>query len=266
MLSAYASATLDSALQSSILRPHFLARPFSMSPQRALLCLSLFFQAGLVAQDLPKPPADGLRDDTRAFSESTRTALVKELAECQAQIGYPIWFTAGTFQASGTSTVTQARELRQAWTAGQEGIVMAYDRATDALALSFSPGLWERYPSVEIISLLRRLVLPTSPPGEDLETRLSTRLRLLLSTVKTLEKQHSRMETALPRDHQRLAKGYATALVTGGLVCLLLGSFIRRREVRAHVQSYFPRVQVGQRLGAAHGGGVSVIWEPLGVE
>lgn len=226
------------------------------------LCLGL--AAMTAAQDLPAPPPNGLRDDTRALTEKVRAELVRDIASCRTALNVDVWFTAGTFLTSSQNIRSQARELRQHWSPGKDAVLLTYDRASDALAFSFSPGLWQRYPAAEIIGIMQRGGVVMADRRETLEARLSKTLRDLIQKLKSLEKQHLQSEITLSRHHLHLAQIFALSLSGGALLLGMIGIVARRQDVQAAWQSFFPQVQIGTRFGALHGGGVIVERQTLG--
>ncbi|TDU81490.1 hypothetical protein EI77_00799 [Prosthecobacter fusiformis] len=218
----------------------------------------LGFWATASAQDMPAAPANGLRDDTRALNEKIQAELAQDIATCREAIHADVWFNASTYVTAGQSLGLRARSLRQHWSPGKDAVLMTYDRASDSHALSFSPGLWQRYPSAEIISIIQRSLVTMADKTQPLETRLTLSLRQVLRKLQALEKQRHQSAITLSRHHLRLAQSFAIGLGAGALLLLLVGVVIRRRDTQAAWQSFFPKVQVGIRYGAPHGGGVIV--------
>lgn len=227
-----------------------------------LLWISLGPSPRLAAETLPAPPANGLRDDTRALPEKLQTELAQEIATGRSTLGMDIWFSAGTFLAEGQNIRTLARDLRQHWSPDKDAVLVNYDRASDTQSLSFSPGLWQRYPTSEIIALMQRNVAIMGKKSSPLEVRLAKSLRKMLQDLQTLEEQYRQSAVTLAAPHVRLATLFACGLGTGAMVLGLLGMATRRRDVQAAWQSFFPEVQVGTRLGALHGGGIIVEKDP----
>lgn len=221
-----------------------------------LLFASLSLAALASAQDHPAPPANGLRDDTRALPAQRQAELAGEIASCRAALRADVWLNAGTFLPSGQTLRSQARDLRQHWSPDRDAILLAYDRASDSLALSLSPSLWERYPTAEISALSPRVAALMAAKEQPLDQRLAASLRLVMTQMQHLEQQRRTAATTLSVDHARIARIFAVTLASGALVLALLGTFIRRRDVQAAWQLHFPDVQVGLRFGAAHGGGI----------
>jgi uncharacterized membrane protein YgcG len=222
-----------------------------------IVILGIAFQAA--AQDLPPAPADGLHDDTRALTPEVRAQLAQDIATCQAALDADFWFSAGTFLKSGQSIRLQTRTLRQQWSPGnRDAILVAYDRSSDSHGLSLSPGIWERYPSAEITTLIQRSMATMADKTQPLEIRISRMLTQMLQKLQTLEKQRHQAAHTLSRHHVRLAQAFAIGLAAAALIFLLLGTLSRRRDVQAAWQSFFPSVHVGIRFGAPHGGGVIV--------
>jgi hypothetical protein len=221
-----------------------------------LLFASLSLAALASAQDHPTRPANGLRDDTRALPAQRQAELAGEIAACRAALQADVWLNAGTFLPSGQTLRSQARDLRQHWSPDRDAILLAYDRASDSLALSLSPSLWERYPTAEISALSPRVATLMAAKEQPLDQRLAASLRLVMTQMQHLEKERGTAETTLSADHDRIARIFAVTLASGALVLALLGTFMRRRDVQAAWQLHFPDVQVGLRFGAAHGGGI----------
>ncbi len=84
-------------------------------------------------------PADGIQDDTHALSDSSSRLLADEMAVLKKDLGCDVWLSAGIFLGAGQTLRNQAREIRLAWSGDAEAFLLAYDRVTDALSLSFSP-------------------------------------------------------------------------------------------------------------------------------
>lgn len=212
----------------------------------------------LAAQDLPAPPADGVRDDTRALSGKAHAELAKAIAASRDKVKAEIWFTSDTFLPSGQTLRSHARNLRLHWSGGKDALVMAYDRSSDSHLLSFSPALWNRYPSAEIIDLMQanaRLMADKTKPAED---RLLQVSHQSLQRMAKLEKERTVASVALPSIHRHLGSLFAIGLTGGAFIFFLIGMASRRRDVQAAWQSFFPSVKVGTRFGALHGGGVTV--------
>lgn len=220
------------------------------------LAASLALALPAVAEDLPAAPASGLRDDTRALSEQRQAELAGDIATFRTDLGADLWFTAGTFLPSGETVRSHARLLRQHWSPQREAVLLAYDRASDSLGVSLSPGLWQRYPTAELNALPQRLAPLMMAKGQPLEDRLTQSLRLIATTLRQLEKQHRIAQGPLSPAHLQLGRAYAIGLAAGAGLLALLGILSRRREVHAAWQLHFPSVQVGLRFGAPHGGGV----------
>jgi len=224
--------------------------------------LYLLASAGIVtgtaAQDYP---TDGLRDDTRALSVQLRADLAHDLAATRAELGFEVWVTASTFLTSGQGIREHARATRQSWSGSADSVLLAYDRATDTLAHAFSPSLWQRYPTADIISLMQHGTAIMAEKRQPLDQRLARSIRDMLQRLHLLEKQRRLIARTLTADHVRLGKIFALGLLGGACALGIAGTTLRRLELLAASQSRFPVVQVGTRLGAPHGGGVMVQWQ-----
>ncbi|MDZ4289785.1 MAG: hypothetical protein U0984_17610, partial [Prosthecobacter sp.] len=165
---------------------------------------------------------------------------------------------AGTFLTDGQTLRQYARVLRQAWSGPEDAVLLAYDRSSDAQSLSFSPGLWERYPSASLVTLMQQGAAIMEDKQLPLEQRLERSGRATADRLRVLEKEHRQMSQRLPGPHWQIAKVCAAGLGAGTLILLTLGAAVRRREAQARWHLLFPEVQVATRFGAPFGGGVTV--------
>jgi hypothetical protein len=222
----------------------------------AVAGLSLLWgDAGLVCgQEFPSKPVDGIRDDTRAFTEADHAQLAAKVREAGQILHCDIWLVASTFLTSGENLRGYSRELRQSWSGENDAILLAYDRASDRQFVSFSPALWERYPSASLVSLMHRNATIVAEKGRPVGDRLTQMMQETLNRLTVLEKQRQRLQqTLLPRDHLRLAKLYAGGTGVAMLILLIACGVLRRREVATEQQLSFPNVQVATRFGAPFG-------------
>lgn len=222
-----------------------------------LSCVCASLVASVAWGQAPVPPADGIHDDTRMFAPASRQLLAAQILAGRQAIQADIWVTASTFLPQGQTIRSRAQEFRQQWSPAKDAVLLAYDRASDSHALSFSPGLWKRYPSAKIIDLMQESIRLMKAKNQSPEERIRQALPALLKQLQTLEKQRGRAETPLHNVDLRLAKAYALGLAGGGLVLGTIAFVLRKRDVLAAQQAFFPRVQVNPRFGASHGGGVT---------
>lgn len=223
------------------------------------LALWVVVGAGLLrADDLPPSPADAVRDDTRALSADAHQEMVKLAAALKEKIHAEVWFSSDTFIPTSQNLRSYARELRVHWSGDKEALLMAYDRATDSHLLSFSPTLWERYPTAEIIDLMQLNAQLMADKTKSAEARLMAVTRQTSQTLGRLEKERHLSARTLPYLHLHLGKFFAAGLAGGAVLLFLFGTASRRRDFQAAWRSFFPSVQVGIRFGAPHGGGIMV--------
>lgn len=221
--------------------------------------VAVFLAASLLAaQDLPLPPTDGVRDDTRALSEKAHAELSQALAASRAKMKAEIWFTSDTFLPSGQNLRAYARNVRIHWSGNKDSLIMAYDRSSDSHLLSFSPSLWNRYPSAEIIDLMQVNARLMANKAQSPEDRLLQVSHQTFQRLAKLEKEREQSSVALPPSHLHLGRMFALGLAGGAFGLFLVGTISRKRDVQAAWESFFPSVQVGTRFGALHGGGVTV--------
>jgi hypothetical protein len=223
-----------------------------------LLCLCA---GSVLAETWPAPPADGVLDGTHALSEPDHIALAEEIAALKRDLGIDVWFSADTFLTADQSLKDKARQLRQAWSGEADATLLAYDRGTDTLHLTFSPGLWQRFASADIIRLIQRCGLIMAERQRLPSDRLRDALSGLLKSLREMERDRLKTELTWTRDHRRLAVAFGSLTGLAAMLMLGLGSWLQHRDRRASVQCHFPEVEVSSRLGAACGGGVVVVWQ-----
>lgn len=222
----------------------------------ALLLLCGWLDSALLAQ---VAPADGVYDDTHALSEPSRVVLTREIQQVGPALGVRFWLRADTFLGDGQTIKALARETRLQWSGEADAVLMAYERSKDALHLSISPGLWQRYPSARLAQLSQQCGLIMNDRSKTVESRLRDAMLVILRSFAQLEKDRLRSAAILGPAHQTLAMTFAIGLLVAGLLALVLGGIVRRRDVKAAWQSYFPSVQVAVRLGANCGGSVRAL-------
>jgi hypothetical protein len=211
------------------------------------------------AAELPPAPANGIRDNAHTLEDAVEARLAAEVRRFEQDISGRFWWTAVTFPPDGKSLRQHARELRQHWSGDTDAVLLAYDRVSDSQALSFSPGMWERYATTDLVMLMHHGALIMAEKQTPLEERLEKSARLAMSRLREMEQQRARLlEKPLPASHQRLAMASGALLGAGALAALFCGSLARRRDRMSLWQLYFPDVQVSPRFGAPHGGGVVV--------
>ncbi|MEQ1749741.1 MAG: hypothetical protein ABL974_09990 [Prosthecobacter sp.] len=206
-------------------------------------------------------PADGIRDDTHALSDSSRRLLADEMAVLKKDLGCDVWLSASTFLGAGQTLRNQAREIRQAWSGDADAVLLAYDRATDALSLSFSPVIWKRYPTARLIQLIQKSGRLMTDKTKQPEQRLLESMRGMMSGFRKLERERITSEQTINNEHRRLAMTFSLSLLVGALVLAVLGVLARRRDIHAAWQTHLPMIEVPARLGAPCGGGVTVVWQ-----
>ena len=225
---------------------------------RCALAIFACFTGGLWAAPLPPAPADGIRDNAHALEEPVHARLAQEVRAFEEELPIQFWLCAVTFVPDSQSLRPYARELRQGWSGGGDAVLLAYDRVSDSQALSFSPALWQRYPSASLIMLMQEGARIMAAKDMPLDQRLERSARLTMDHLRVMEREQRQMSRTLPPSHQRLAKICAVLLAAGVLMVLFIGSAARRRDAKSRWRLLFPEVQVTPRFGAPYGGGVSV--------
>lgn len=214
-------------------------------------------QSRLHADDLPAKPADGIRDDTRAFGAATHAALAAEMQQTGQALNCRIWLVASTYLTPGANLRGFARDLRRAWSGEAEAVLLAYDRSSDKQFLSFSPGLWERYSAADLASLMHESGAILLNKQRPLEDRLQQIMHGTLARLKVLEQRRRLTQQPLPGAHYRLARVYAGGLSAAMLALLVACGIRRSREAAAGAEITFPSVQVATRFAAPFGARVT---------
>jgi hypothetical protein len=91
------------------------------------------------------------------------------------------------------------------------------------------------------------------------ESRLRDAMLVLIQDFRQMEREREQSAVTLSKSHQTLAQMFAGLLLITCAVTLVLGIIVRRRDVRAAWQSFFPSVQVALRLGAPCGGSIRAL-------
>lgn len=231
---------------------------------RLLVAMTMVLSVGgVMAQEMLLPPENHVLDDTRALTDSQRAAVVAGFAKFRADFGYDLWLDTTTFLPTDRTIRQYARDLRRTWSGDNDAVILVYDRATDNHAFSFSPGVWNRYPTAGLILLLQNGVIVMADKQRPIDQRLNQITTDLIRRLRLLEKQRAQLATPLPTAHKRLASFFIPLLIIGAVTAGVAGIWLRRQAVWTQWQVRFPAVQVGLRLGAPYGGGVTVEWKPM---
>ncbi|MCF7786998.1 MAG: hypothetical protein K9N47_12805 [Prosthecobacter sp.] len=203
------------------------------------------------------PPADGIQDDTRAITAETHRMLAAELKQFSQDLKCDAWIQATSFMPAGLTVRRQAQITRREWSATRPAVLMAYDRASNSNAMSFSPDFWERYPAADLVEIMQETRRIQADTKLALDERLAMATRYWIDRLRSMESVRLRQSLWLQRGEKQFALVIPALLAGGAVVLALLGFISRRRSSRADRRFLFPEVQVGTRFGAAYGGGVT---------
>lgn len=204
-----------------------------------------------------EPPADGIRDETRALTIESHRVLAEELKQFSQNLKCDAWIQATSFMPAGLTVRRKAQMTRREWSGTRPAVLMAYDRASNSNAMSFSPDLWERYPAADLVEIIQEARRIQADTKLTLEERLIQATRYWMDRLRSMETVRLKQSLWLQRGEKPFALAVPVFLAGGGVVLALLGIVSRRRSARAGRRFLFPEVQVGMRFGAAYGGGVT---------
>lgn len=220
-------------------------------------CAVLWLAAAALGLAEHAAPADGILDDTRALTPETHRQLAEELREFSQDLKCDAWFKASSFPPAGTTVRRQAQATRHAWSGVRSAVLMAYDRASNSNAMSFSPDFWERYPAAELVEIMQETRRIQADTKLTLDERLALATRYWIDRLRNMESVRLRQSLWLQRGEKTFAVMVPAMLAGGAVIAALLGFMSRRRSTREGRRFLFPDVQVGTRFGAAYGGGVT---------
>lgn len=226
-------------------------------PRGLLLAILGAWLALTVWNFAQNPPSDGILDQTRALSDVTHRQLATELEQIQADLKCEAWITATSFTPAGESLRHHAQSTRRAWSGPRLAVLMAFDRATNSTAMSFSPEFWERYSPAELVEIMQETRRIFSDKFLTLEERFALATRTWTDRLRTMETARLRQSLWFQRGEKPLALAAIIGLASAALAASVLGWLSRRRSACEVRRFHFPDVEVGMRFGAPFGGGVT---------
>lgn len=208
------------------------------------------------------PPADGILDETRALTPEAHRQLAEDLRLFREDLKCEAYLTASSFLPPGVSVRRQAQMTRRSWDGGRPAVLMTYDRASNSSGMSFSPALWQRYPTAVLVDIMQESSRQFTDGTLTLEERFVAATRSWVERLRRMERARLKQSLLLQRDEKRLAVVATAALGALAFAGAVLGFISRRRDSDEEHRIYFPKVQVGMRLGAPYGGGVTAELRP----
>jgi hypothetical protein len=219
--------------------------------------LHLDAQDSAVTNEIGRPPAEGFRDAARILSPELQQRLARELPGLRDRSGVHIYVETLTFLPVGVTLFDRAKALRQTWLAEVPGLVFVQARtgATQP-TIQVSPALWELYTQGRLAAVLKDISLKVNQGPRDPAGQAETAIVALLDGLARLEKWRGSMLSWWERMDLRLAVPFAVFLVLSATIVRWISSRRASREKDRQNTFLFPDVQVAERLGAPHGGGV----------
>lgn len=239
-----------------------MKRTRKASSCRPIWCLHGWALTVLTATTLASEPTQRIFDSAHMLSPAKHAELQEKLAEFSAATGCEVFIQAETYLESGMTARTAARTARRFVSGSGPTALFLSDRAKDSIAISQSPEFWQRFPIAALVENLRTAMAQAQRPNLSPEERLTGCVETWLEGILRLETERQAKQKVLPPTQRPIAIAYASILSLGALATFFLGSRGRRLLAAEQHQMLFPEVQVGQRLGAPHGGGVIVSSSP----
>jgi hypothetical protein len=233
---------------------HAPSAPLS-SLWKALVCLVLLTSWAAAAIDSIPAPADGIYDDTRALSDTSRQTLAQEIRALATDLKCDVWLTATSFSTGGLTPRRQAQATRIRWSSDKPAILLAYDRATNVMAFSFSPDLWARYPATSLATTGLEANRTIANTQLTLEERLTNIVHQFAKQLRELETVRLKQSVWFPKEERSSTLVLVGLLIGGAILAALLGLISRARSHSSGEQLLFPDVTVSTRFGAPFGGG-----------
>lgn len=203
------------------------------------------------------PPADGIRDETRALTKTLHQQLAEELKSFREDLKCDAWITAFSFAPAGSTVRRQAQMVRTEWSGQRPAVLMAYDRSTNSSAMSFAPAFWDRYPAAELVEIMQDTRRTLTDTKLTLDERLALATRQWIDRLRVMESIRLKQTLWLPPGEKRQALILAVSLAAASVLGAILGFASRLRDARVGRRFRFPEVHVGMRFGAPYGGGVT---------
>ncbi len=216
---------------------------------------------------VPPKPAFQVIDEARIFQlEPDRLrAIAGRLRDLRERYDFPL-YVAIHDSLIGTNTAEQAQRLQDAWIGKESGLVVVIE--TDSGRFSVGRPL-RKSETFDIGA-----ELPVMGPADLSQVELTGVLSRAAGRVLTITDRQARAETLAvglaeeigavlearrnepePRNKIRTIVLGVGLLAGCGLVAMVALAFLRRSESKAARRYVFPRIAVGQRLGAPYGGG-----------
>ncbi len=217
----------------------------------------------LVAGSLAWPAAgasavQAISDEANVLPPAEAARLGEEMASLRQATGCQVMLLTTTFITGKTLNDHADEQARRLMSEGP-GLLIAYDRAGDSIALAPSPELWSRYPAPGLVEAFRQATTIMRARSDDpAEKRLAAAVRALMQRIgrlhRSLEKQNRLL---VPGRERSLVLAFAAGLCLAAAAAFAGVLWLRKKEAASAVRSFFPERDVPLRLGAACSGGTA---------
>lgn len=231
--------------------------PRLMAAWLVLACV--FATAAAEPAPLPEAPADGIYDDGRLLSEEQRAAAARAIAETRPS-GVDIYLAAYGFLV-GENIERRAERLEEKWCRdprrqGRPGIVVVADASTGTctyISYGSDTGWLTTAQLHSIFQQANDAAAQRQGNGEQIAAIIEHMAPLLREELA----KHNALAQSFITRREWIIFGSVAAAAAGLFALGLLFLKYRGRVKPVFEPCYFPTVVVGQRYGAAFGGGVA---------
>jgi hypothetical protein len=219
------------------------------------ICLFVSAAGSPVAAETPTPD-DHVSDEARVLKPETRSALVAKIRQWESETGCTLWLATTTFLPGAKNVREHTDELAEAWMPRGRGLIIAYDRASDAHAVAPTLEAWETYPAPDVVEALRAAGEPFRQENLSPEDRLIQAIEILMQRFSKADAKLRLHSQLLPGLERKAALLFFIILSTGTLLIFALLAWSKKRRAENAVRHFFPLFPAAERLGAPYGGGV----------
>jgi hypothetical protein len=200
--------------------------------------------------------APAITDEANVLPSEVAARLEQEMASLRQAAGCQVMLATTTFVSGKTLNDHAAEEAKRLLPEGP-GLLVAYDRASDSIALAPSPELWRRYPAPGIVEALREATsIMRAQPDDPAAKRLAAAVRALMQRIGRLHRTAERQNRLLiPGRERALVLVFTAGLCLAAAAVFAAVMWLWRKEAASSMRDFFPEQDVPMRFGAVCSGG-----------